>query len=132
MGAAKEIAGDGIANENEQDEIRLNEEEFWQFNDGANDRFGFFREEEEKRLRTNNKMFDRGTAYNYHRFEKDLEDTEWTMFYQDLIKQLFRRFDAIIISKGDQIFGSKGRSRELLTTKPGAFARAQIRKESEI
>jgi uncharacterized short protein YbdD (DUF466 family) len=111
--------------QNKPDEIVLTEEEFRKFNRGSADRFGFFTEAEKDRLETEAGLFERKTAYNYHRISPEIEETEWEFFFRDLVKELFVKYDYITVTSDNEIFGINQGERRLLKKHPDAYAAAQ-------
>ncbi len=105
-------------------EIKLNRQLFWTFNGGEADRFGFFKEEERRKIREIERQFDSGTAYNYHRLNKELDSSDWNRFYRALSDKLFRQFDYLVVRADGRIFGIKNHSRHLLLTDPSAYTAA--------
>ena len=111
--------------QNKPDEIVLTEDDFWKFNRGSADRFGFFTEAEKDRLETEAGLFEGKTAYNYHRISQEIEETEWEYFFRDLVKELFIKYEYITVTPDNEILGIKQDERRLLKKHPGAYTAAQ-------
>lgn len=106
-------------------EIKLTKETFWIFNQGHADRFGLFIDEEKKQLKTKGDLFESKTAYNYHRFSPELENTDWEYFYRDLVEKLFKKYDFIIVNRRNEILGIKKGNAHLLKKHLAAYKTAK-------
>lgn len=110
--------------------IHISKQQFLRFNGVESDRFGFFREEENRRIQEYDRRFERGTAYNYHRLNNELDTIEWHQFYREMSDQLFRQYDFLVVQEDGKIFGVKNRTCKLLLTDPAAYPVAlQISKQ---
>ena len=112
------------------DPIIINRQSFWNFNDGSADRFGIFKKEEQKKLETEQSPLQGQIAYNYQRFNREIEETNWTIFYQQLADQLFQKFDHILVEADGRIIGVKSGCSRLLTIHPLAYHFAQEAQKS--
>ena len=106
-------------------DIILTEEDFWKFNRGSADRFGFFSEAEKNRLENEAGLFEGKTAYNYHRISPEIEETEWEFFFRDLVRELFINYENLIVTPDGEILGVKGDKRHLLKKHPEAYTAAR-------
>jgi hypothetical protein len=104
----------------EVDPIKINRQSFWNFNDGPADRFSIFKKEEQKKLETEQQPQGQ-LAYNYQRFNPEIEETNWTLFYQQLADQLFKEFDYILVEADGRIIGVKSSHSRLLNIHPLAY-----------
>ncbi len=98
---------------------------FWKFNEGEQDRFRIFENQEAEKVKSFERRFHSGTAYNYHRFDHDLESAEWESFYRELTDQLFRNFDHIVVTSSGEIRGVRQKSFHILQKDPRAWSRAK-------
>ncbi|OGB63749.1 MAG: hypothetical protein A2Y94_05570 [Caldithrix sp. RBG_13_44_9] len=105
--------------------IILNRQSFWIFNDGPADRFGLFKKEEQKKVETEQQLQQGRIAYNYQRYNREIEQTSWTLFYEQLTDQLFTEFDHILVKPDGQIRGIKNHHSRLLSTHPDAYSTAR-------
>jgi hypothetical protein len=103
-------------------EIRISRKQFPVFNGEESDRFGFFREEENIKIQEYDRQFDRGTAYNYHRLNNELDSIEWIQFYRNMSDQLFQQFDFLVVQEDGEVFGVKNRTRQLLLKDSAAYS----------
>lgn len=104
--------------------VIIGHEIFWQFNHGTADRFGFFRQEEIKKLETYHQRFEGITAYNYHRFNPELEESEWEDFFRVLTDRLFQAYDHLEVHPDGKILGIHGRKIQFLLQHPEAYEHA--------
>jgi hypothetical protein len=102
--------------------IRINKWQFLKFNGEETDRFGFFREEENRKIQEYDRQFDRGTAYNYHRLNNELDTIEWRQFYREMSDQLFQQYNFLVVQENGEIFGVKNRTRKFLLNDPDAYS----------
>mgnify|MGYP005833912375 CR=1 FL=1 len=108
------------------DYIELDRQSFWKFNDGSNDRFGIFKEEEQQKIEADQKLQQNQTAYNYQRINLEIEESEWLHFHHQLVDQFFCKYDCIRIYSNGRIYGMKNDNPYLLTIHPDAYRLAQI------
>ena len=101
--------------------IELNRQSFWIFNNGPADRFGLFKKEEQEKIETEQQLQQGRVAYNYQRYNREIEQTGWMLFYQQLTDQLFREFDQILVEPDGRILGFKNPQSRLLATHPDAY-----------
>lgn len=105
--------------------IELNRQSFWIFNNGPADRFGLFKKEEQKKIETEQQLQQGRIAYNYQRYNREIEQTGWILFYQQLADQLFNEFDLILVEPDGRIRGIKNHYSRLLSTHPDAYSTAR-------
>ena len=86
-------------------EIRISRKQFPAFNGDESDRFGFFSDEENRKIQGYERQFDRGTAYNYHRLNTELDSIEWRQFYRKVSDQLFQQYDFLMVQEDGGVFG---------------------------
>lgn len=108
------------------DYIELDRQSFWKFNEGSADRFGFFKEEEQQKIKADQKLQQNQIAYNYQRINPEIEESEWLHFFHQLVDQLFCKYDCIRVYSNGQIYGIKNGNPHLLTTHPDAYRLAQV------
>jgi len=105
--------------------VVLNRQSFWIFNNGPADRFGLFKKEEQKKIETEQQLQQGRIAYNYQRYNREIEQTGWILFYQQLTDQLFSEFDQILVEPDGRILGIKNPQSLLLATHPDAYVTAR-------
>ncbi len=103
----------------------MNRQSFWIFNDGPVDRFGLFKKEEQKKVETEQQLQQGRIAYNYQRYNREIEQTGWTLFFQQMADQLFTEFDHILVETDGRIMGIKNHQTRLLAIHPAAYAAAR-------
>jgi len=111
--------------QHKSEEIILTEEDFWKFNRGSADRFGFFSEAEKSRLETEAGLFEGKTAYNYHRISPEIEEAEWEFFFRDLVRELFIHYENLVVTPKNEIIGIIGGKRHILKKHPEAYDAAR-------
>jgi len=107
------------------DPITINRQSFWTFNDGPADRFGIFKKEEQKKSETEQQQQQGQIAYNYQRLNREIEETDWILYYQQLAEQLFTEFDHILVEPDGRIMGIKNHHSRLLSIHPDAYPAAR-------
>jgi hypothetical protein len=105
--------------------VVLNRQSFWVFNDGPADRFGLFKKEEQKKVETEQQLQQGRIAYNYQRYNREIEQTGWTLFFQQMADQLFTEFDHVLVERDGRIMGIKNNQTRLLAIHPAAYATAR-------
>jgi hypothetical protein len=105
--------------------VVLDHRSFWIFNDGPADRFGLFKKEEQKKVETEQQLQQGRIAYNYQRYNREIEQTGWSLFFQKLTDRLFTEFDHILVEPDGRIMGIKNHHSRLLSTHPDAYSTAR-------
>lgn len=105
--------------------VVLDRRSFWIFNDGPADRFGLFNKEEQKKVETEQQLQQGRIAYNYQRYNREIEQTGWSLFFQQLTDRFFTEFDHILVEPDGRIMGIKDHHSRLLSTHPDAYSTAR-------
>jgi hypothetical protein len=76
-------------------------------------------------METEQQLLQSRIAYNYQRYNREIEQTSWILFYQQLADQLFSEFDQILVEPDGHILGIKNRQSRLLAIHPDAYLAAR-------